>query len=101
MVSDRKNLEISKEIWLRPSKANEHKIHSNCELTAFHDMLISKCWPDQQSSLMYMGVDLGVISDDDVKLNLYPIIRILENQRVRYQNDENLIEYEKQEVIKN
>jgi len=48
---------------------------------------------------MYLDVDLNIISDDDVELNLYPIMRILENQRVRNQNDENLLEAEKQEVI--
>lgn len=62
-------------------------------------MLIDKCWPDQQSSLMYLDVDLDCISDDDIKFNLYPILRILENQRVRYQNDDNFVEFEKQEVI--
>lgn len=49
--------------------------------------------------LMYLDVDLDILSDDGVELNLYPILRILENQRLRNQNDENILESEKQEVI--
>lgn len=62
--------------------------------------MINKCWPDQQFPLMYLDVNLDIVSDDNVELNLYPIMRILENQRVRNQNDENLLESEKQEVIR-
>jgi len=62
-------------------------------------MLINKCWPDQQLPLMHLDVDLDILSDDGVELNLYPILRILENQRLRDQNDENILEAEKQEVL--
>lgn len=47
---------------------------------------------------MHLDVDLDVTADDDVELNIYPILRILENQRIRNQNEENLMESEKQEV---
>lgn len=60
-------------------------------------MLIDKCWPDQHLPLMCLDVDLNVVSDD-IELNLYPILRILENQRVRNQN-ENFSDLDKQEVI--
>lgn len=50
---------------------------------------------------MNLDVDLDVTSNDDVELNLYPILRILENQRVRNQKDENFQESDKQEVITN
>lgn len=63
-------------------------------------MLVDKCWPDQQLPLLYLNVDLNVITGDDVELNLYPILRILENQRMYNQNNENIVEFEKQEVIK-
>lgn len=94
------NHEISKEKWLRPIKNNEQKVLRSNELSIFHDTLINKCWPDQQLPLINLDTDLNIISDDDVELNLYPILRILENQRVRNNNDENLLESEKQEVIK-
>lgn len=90
---------ISKEKWLRPDKSKKQKVLRNCESSVFQDMLINKCWPDQQLPLMYLDVDLDVLSDDGVELNLYPILRILENQRLRNQNDENILESEKQEVI--
>lgn len=89
---------MSKEKWIRPSKINKQKVQNNCELSVFNDTVIDKCWSDQQLPLMYLGVDLDVTSDDDVKLNIYPILRILENQRQRNQNEENLMESEKQEV---
>lgn len=60
-------------------------------------MLIDKCWPDQHLPLMCLDVDLNVVSDD-IELNLYPILRILENQRIRNQN-ENFSDLDKQEVI--
>lgn len=60
-------------------------------------MLIDKCWPDQQLPLMCLDVDLNVVSDD-IELNLYPILRILENQRARNQN-EHFSDLDKQEVI--
>ncbi|XP_022161286.1 lisH domain and HEAT repeat-containing protein KIAA1468-like isoform X1 [Myzus persicae] len=88
---------ISKEKWLRPDKSKKQKVLRNCESSVFQDMLINKCWPDQQLPLMYLDVDLDVLSDDGVELNLYPILRILENQRLRNQNDENILESEKQE----
>lgn len=62
-------------------------------------MLVDKCWSDQQLPLLHLDVDLNVISDD-VELNLYPLLRIIENQRIYNQNNENIVEYEKQEVIK-
>lgn len=94
------NPEITKEKWLRPGKCNKQEVHRHCESSVFQNMLIDKCWPDQQLPLLYLDVDLDIISDDGVELNLYPILRILENQRVRIQSDENLLESEKQEVIK-
>lgn len=94
------NIEISKEKWLRPSKCIKQEVHRQCELSSFQNMLIDKCWSDQQLSLMHLDVDLNIISEDGVELNLYPILRILENQRVHNENDENLLESEKQEVIK-
>lgn len=86
-----------REKWLRPSKIN--KQNKNHESSIFHDTLINKCWPDRQLPLMSLDVSLEIIADDDVELNLYPLLRLLENQRVRNQNDENLLESEKQEVI--
>jgi len=80
---------LCKEKWLRPGKSNKQKVLRNCESSVFHDMLINKCWSDQQLPFMYLDVDLDVISDDGVELNLYPILRILENQRLRHQNDQN------------
>lgn len=47
---------------------------------------------------MCLDVSLEVITDD-VELNLYPLLRLLENQRLRNQNDESLLDSEKQEVI--
>jgi len=90
---------MCKEKWLRPGKSNKQKALKYCESSVFHDMLINKCWPDQQLPLMYLDVDLDILSDDGVELNLYPILRILENQRLRNQNDQNILESEKQEVI--
>jgi len=90
---------MSKEKWLRPGKSIKQKVLSNCDSSVFIDMLINKCWPDQQLPLMHLDVDLDVLSDDSVELNLYPILRILENQRLRNQNDENILESDKQEVI--
>lgn len=90
---------MSKEKWLRPDKRNKQKVLKNSESSVFCDMLINKCWPDQQLPLMHLDVDLDILSDDGVELNLYPILRILENQRLRNQNDENILEAEKQEVI--
>lgn len=87
-----------KEKWIRPSKIKKQKVNENCESSVFHDTLFDKCWSDQQLSLMHLDVDLYVTSDDDVELNIYPILRIIENQRVRNQNEENLMESEKQEV---
>lgn len=89
---------VPKEKWLRFAKISKQNISVDCESSTFHDMLIEKCWPDQQLPLIDLGADLNMISDDEVELNLYPILRVLENQRVRNQNDEN-IESEKQEVI--
>lgn len=94
------NPEISKEKWLRPGKCNKQEIHRQCESSVFQDMLIDKCWSDQQLPLMHLDVDLDIISDDGVELNLYPILRILENQRIHNENDENFLESEKQEVVK-
>lgn len=91
--------EVSKEKWLRPVKYNSQNVDENCKSSVFCDMLIDKCWPDRQLPLMKLNVDLNVISsDDDVELNLYPILRILENQRI-YNQNENIVEFEKQEVI--
>jgi len=90
---------MSKEKWLRPGKSIKQKVLSICESSVFNDMLINKCWPDQQFPLIHLDVDLDVLSDDGVELNLYPILRILENQRLRNQNVENILESEKQEVI--
>jgi len=90
---------MSKEKWLRPSKSNKQNVLRYCESSVFHDMLINKCWPDQKLPLMYLDVDLDILADDGVELNLYPILRILENQRLRNQNDQNILESEKQEVI--
>lgn len=95
------NHEISKEKWLRPIKNNKQKVLRNNESSIFHDTLINKCWPDQQLPIINLNVDLNIISDGDVEFNLYPILRILENQRVRNYNDESLLESEKQEVIIN
>lgn len=95
-VSDISN-QIVKEKWIRPSKIKKQRVHENCESSVFHDTLIDKCWFDQQLPFMFLDVDLDVTSDD-VELNIYPILRILENQRVRNQNEENLMESEKQEV---
>lgn len=93
------NSKLHKEKWLRLYKTEKLKIHSNSELSTFHNTLIDKCWPEQQLPFMDFDVELNIISDDNIELNLYPIMRILENQRVRNQNDENLLESEKQEVI--
>lgn len=90
---------MSKEKWLRPNKRNKQKVLKNIESSVFCDMLINKCWPDQQLPLMHFDVDLDILSEDGVELNLYPILQILENQRLRNQNDENILEAEKQEVI--
>lgn len=87
-----------KEKWIRPSKIKKQNVHENCEASVFHDTLIDKCWSDQQLPLMHLDVDLDVTTDDDIELNIYPILRILENQRVRNQNEENLMESEKHEV---
>lgn len=60
---------------------------------------MDKCWPDQQLPFVNFNVDLDVISDDNIEFNLNPLLQVLENQRVRNQNDETLIESDKQEVI--
>lgn len=89
-----------KEKWLRPTKINKQNNYTDFQSSVFHEMLIEKCWPDQQLPLIDLDVDLNTLSDDNVELNLYPILRILENQKLRNQNDDNLQESEKQEVIK-
>lgn len=94
------NYDTPKEKWLRPG-INKNKIHRDNKSSAFLNMLKDKCWPDQQYPLMHLDVDLDIISDDGVELNLYPILQILENQRIRNQNDENFQESDKQEVITN
>lgn len=91
------NTEISKEKWLRPGK-NKPKVFTDSESSTFLDMLIDKCWSDQQLPLMSLDVDLNIMTDDGIELNLYPILRILENQRVRNQS-EHFSDLDKQEVI--
>lgn len=93
-----KNPEVLKEKWFRLGK-NRQKIDRNSESSVFHDVLFDKCWPDQHLPFMHFNIDLDVISDDNIEFNLYPLLQILENQRVRNQNDETVIESDKQEVI--
>ncbi|XP_050427813.1 RAB11-binding protein RELCH homolog isoform X2 [Adelges cooleyi] len=87
-----------KEKWLRPCQMNVTHDYVTINLPpVFNDMLMEKCWPDQQLTLLNLDVEINVNLHDHVELNLYPLLRVLENQRIRNQNIDNSSETDKQE----
>ncbi|XP_050533582.1 RAB11-binding protein RELCH-like isoform X2 [Daktulosphaira vitifoliae] len=89
---------IPKEKWLRIGKLPTKENSAKCELLTFYNTLIEKCWPDQQSVLLDLDVVLNTVMDTNIELNLYPLIKLLENQKIcHYQNDDTSIDINKQE----